>query len=219
MEGGSNSSWVCLTSLLFQDFQGSSSAGFVEDLHWELIPLSLPGEGNWILCFIHVCVGKLLFGLQAVKCSGGWGLAGTGSRCPLPRLQSVSLGRWAVTPAWQQPCVTEPCVCVPFVPASLFLWDFAAWISPLCEAQLVKREARDRWYHWLTFLICSTDYIQGKKTKPNKPWALAFAGFNKLQLLAIHGKAAKDDAFHVSVQNFPETSFFVCLPAMLFSLT
>lgn len=79
---------------------------------------------------------------------------------------SVSLGRWAVTPAWHQPCATEPCVCVYSfcaLPASLLLWDFGARISLLCEAQLVKREARDRWYYQLIFLIHSTDYIQGKK--------------------------------------------------------
>lgn len=108
------------------------------------------------------------------------------------------------------------CVCsFRALPALLFLWDFGAWIS-LYEAHLVKREARHRWCYWLTLLIHSTDYIQGKKTKANKPWALA--GFNEQRLLAVHGKAAKDDAFHVSVQNFPENSFFVYLPAMLFSL-
>lgn len=49
------------------------------------------GELNPLL-YPRVPVGKLEFRLQAVKCCGGWGLAGAGSRCPLPRVQSVSLG-------------------------------------------------------------------------------------------------------------------------------
>lgn len=32
-----------------------------------------------------------------------------------------------------------------------------------------------------------------------------FASFNELQLITVHGKAAKDDVFH-----FPELSFSVC---------
>lgn len=105
--------------------------------------------------------------VQAASSSVLW-LVGTDRRreqvSPARGAVSVSLGRWAATPAWHQPCATEPCVCAfCALPASLFLWEFGAWISLLCEAQLVKREARDRWYYQLTFLMHSTDYIQGKK--------------------------------------------------------
>lgn len=166
---------MCLVSLHFQDFSGCSSAGLCRGCS----PLPAWRRDLNPLLYPHICLGELLLRLQAVNAvvGGDWQAQGAGVPCPGC---SVSVTRWVGSDTGLAAALWDWALCVcsfGALPASLFLWDFGAWISLLCDVQLVKREARHRWYYWLTSLIHSTDYIQGKKTKPNKPWALA--GFNE----------------------------------------